>query len=163
MNTPLPRWVVLWLALSTIVVIWDASFVLCRPLSFPGESLGFIWSFAYTIYLEVDHGYADLENQFVASLGIISFVEAIVVAIALWAHTQAKHGLAHVLTLMATLSTGTKTVLFFLFELLSGTPSIGHNEWIPVLMFWIIPNGIWIVVPYLVVALTSRRLISATA
>ncbi|SVD51188.1 uncharacterized protein METZ01_LOCUS404042, partial [marine metagenome] len=41
-----------WLVLSTLIIEWDISFLLLRPWSLPGESLGFLWA-PYTTYLSV--------------------------------------------------------------------------------------------------------------
>ena len=156
----LPRWVVFWLGLSTLVVIWDALFVLCRPASFPGNTLGFIWSPAYRIYLSVDHGYADLENKFVATLAIMTLLESCVVAVLLWLNRKGGHGLLpHLLAVVVTCLTGAKTLIFFLHEGLAGWPSIGHNDLLPLVFGYIIPNGIWIVVPFTAAFATGRHLL----
>ena len=156
----LPRWVVLWMGISTLVVIWDALFVLLRPASFPGGSLGFIWEFGYVLYMEVDRAYADQGNTYLHALATMSIVEALLVSWGLFAHRVNKNRDAHLLVLVAASLTCAKTMLFVLVEAWSGWHSIGHNEWVPLLFVWIIPNGLWIVVPGAVIVDTSRRLMN---
>lgn len=158
-HAPLPRWIVIWLAVSTLVVLWDAAFVLLRPASFPGESLGYFWSFAYGKYLEVDHGYADLQNTFVSSLAIMSLLESILVAATLIYHRLKRNRLAHLFALVVTSLTGAKTTLFFIHELNSGGTSIGHNDIIPMTLFWSLPNGLWILIPFTIAIVTGRTLL----
>ena len=154
----LPRWVVLWMGISTLVVIWDALFILVRPASFPGGELGFFWDFAYGLYMEVDRAYADQSNTYLHALASMSLFEACIVAWGLYAHKMNKNREAHLLVLVAASLTCAKTMLFVLVEACSGWHSIGHNELMPLLFIWIIPNGLWIVVPGAVIANTSRRL-----
>ncbi len=155
----LPRWVVLWMGISTLVVIWDALFVLLRPASFPGGSLGFIWEFGYVLYMEVDRAYADQGNTYLHALATMSILEAVLVSWGLFAHRVNKNRDAHLLVLVAASLTCAKTMLFVLVEAWSGWHSIGHNEWVPLLFVWVIPNGLWIVVPGAVIVDTSRRLL----
>ena len=157
----LPRWVVLWMGLSTLVVIWDALFILFRPASFPGGSLGFIWEFGYVLYMEVDRAYADQSNTYLHALATMSLVEACIVAWGLYAHKLQKNHQAHLLILVAASLTCAKTMLFILVEYWSGWHSIGHNDLMPLILVWIIPNGLWVVVPGAVIVDTSRRLLKA--
>ena len=157
----LPKWMTLWLLLSTPVVLWDASFVLLRPHSFPDGSLGMFWSFGYTIYLQVDLGYADLQNRFVEVLAVISIAESLVVAFALWANYRQKTRLAHTLVAAVTALTGLKTILFFAVEPMYGWPSVGHNDWASLICFWLIPNGLWVVFPLTISALCIQRIRAA--
>jgi hypothetical protein len=155
----LPRWVFLWLLISTFVVIWDALFVILRPASFSDGTLGFLWSFAYDIYLKVDLAYADADNLHIAAVAWMSLFEACLVAVCLIADRRGRGHLAHLLALVVTSLTGAKTMLFFLFEAVAGWPSIGHNDLLPLLAFWVIPNGLWIIMPFAVALHTGRRLL----
>ena len=70
------------------------------------------------------------------------------------------HGrLAHLLACIVTSLTGAKTVLFFLIEAMHGWASIAHNDFLSLLLFWILPNGLWILVPFTVATWTGRQLI----
>ncbi len=156
----LPTWVVYWLALSTPIVIWDALFVLCRPASFPDNALGMIWSPAYRIYLAIDHGYADLSNHFVEAVATMSLLEACIVAIALLLNRAPSHSsLPHLLVVVVTCLTGAKTILFFLYEGLNGWTSIAHNDPLPLIAGYIVPNGLWVIIPLLAAVATGRDLL----
>jgi len=159
----LPRWVILWLIISTVIVLWDAAFVLCRPASFPGGDLGFLWSFAYETYLAVDRSYADVANHTIAAFAVMSILEACVVCVAVIADRKGRGYLAHLLVMLVTSLTGAKTMLFFLVDGMHGWPAVGHNELLPLLAFWVIPNGIWIVVPLTIATLTGRKLLRCEA
>lgn len=154
---PLPRWLVLWLALSSVVVVWDALFVLLRPHSMTGGSLAFVWP-VYDLYLAVDHSYADLENTTVAAICTMSLLECIGVGIALAQHARGAHPAAHLLALICLCLTGAKTVLFFLIEVWSGLEGIGHAEPVSLLFAYILPNTLWVVVPLAGALTLSRRL-----
>jgi hypothetical protein len=146
----LPRWVVMWFGLSTIVVVWDALFVLCRPASFPGGEWAFLWEFAYTTYLAVDRSYADVTNHTVAALSFVSLLEACGVAVMLRANAIGRGRIALLLAVVLGSLTGAKTVLFFLIEAFSGFAFIGHNAVVPLMAFYVIPNGLWIGMPFFI-------------
>ena len=159
----LPTWIFWWLALSTVVVVWDALFVLCRPASFPGGEWGFIWSFAYTIYMAVDLSYADVTNRVIEAMAIMSLIEACIVGVALRLDSRGRSKTAHLLALLAAALTGAKTMLFFLVEGMYDWHSIAHNDVFSMLAFYIIPNGIWVVVPTVVVFVLARRILEPVA
>lgn len=39
----LPGWIIGWFLFTAIICTWDASFIMLRPLSFPGQSLSSVW------------------------------------------------------------------------------------------------------------------------
>ena len=39
----LPGWIIGWFIFTAIICTWDASFIMLRPLSFPGQSLSSVW------------------------------------------------------------------------------------------------------------------------
>jgi len=158
MENRLPKWVVWWLGISTIIVVWDALFVLFRPASMPGEALGWIWDFAYIIYLAVDHSYADLTNHTVEAICLMSLFEACLVSITLIQYKRQHHNSAVVLATVVTSLTCAKTILFFLIEAFSGFAFIGHNEVLPLLAFYVIPNGLWIIVPGTIAVKCGRQI-----
>ena len=154
----LPRWVVIWFALSIPIVIWDVSFVLLRPMSMPGGSLGFLW-IPYEKYITVDLSYGDLDNGFVRAQAIMSCIE-VAIGIAALIHSARRHlPLATLLAFCASALTCAKTMLIGMIELVTGFEHVGHNTVADVILLYAIPNGLWIVVPLLVVWTTGRRLV----
>ena len=57
-----PKWVSVWLCITTLIVLWDASFVLNRPASFTNM----IW-YPYRDYVKIDMLYGDMEDAFVVA------------------------------------------------------------------------------------------------
>jgi hypothetical protein len=155
-----PRWIVVWLVVSTPVTLWDASFLLARPASFPDGDLGFLWSIAYTTYLEVDHSYADLSLGFPKAVAVMSCVEAVIVGAGLAADGKGRHALAHLLLTVVTSLTAAKTATFLMVEGLGGFSHTGHNAAGAFWSLWAIPNGIWLVVPTLAAVTLGRRLLA---
>lgn len=72
--------VTLWLLISSLVVLWDAGFIFCRPHSLPGGSLHFIWA-PYAMYSTVDYLYGwpgyNSKNGFVAAQSAVNILESI--------------------------------------------------------------------------------------
>ena len=159
MENRVPRWVIWWLGLSTIVVIWDALFVLFRPHSMPGGSIGWIWDFAYVIYLEVDRSYADISNHTVEAICFMSLLEACLVGLTLFHDRKRNDRSALMFATIVTSLTCAKTMLFFLVEAFSGFAYVGHNERLPLMAFYIIPNGLWILIPGTIAWKCSRQMI----
>ncbi|KAI5304900.1 hypothetical protein KEM55_009221, partial [Ascosphaera atra] len=72
--------VVLWLALSLPLVIWDIGYCLLRPYSMPGGFLHPLWK-PYALYGEVDYMYGWPEylahNGFTAAQSFMNLVETV--------------------------------------------------------------------------------------
>ncbi|KAJ5587008.1 uncharacterized protein N7459_002773 [Penicillium hispanicum] len=47
----------------------------------------------------------------------------------------------------ASVMTLSKTLLYWLNELFSGFTNIGHNDPLTLILYWIVPNGLWIIFP----------------
>ena len=69
-STLFPVWIARWLALSSLIVTWDASFVLLRPWSV-GHPL---WH-PYTQYVQIDKLYGDMSDNFVYAQSLVNLVE----------------------------------------------------------------------------------------
>lgn len=149
MTDVLPRWIRLWLMLSMVVVLWDASFVLLRPYSMPGGSLSALWP-PYALYVQVDLSYANLEDGFPPAQSTIGLLEILVGIAALVASRRLKVGLAWLLAFTKTTLTGTKTLLFFLVEAWSGFAHTSHNDAMLLVFAYILPNIVWVVMPFMV-------------
>lgn len=153
---PLPRWIVLWLAIAAVVVTWDALFVLNRPASMPGGALHFLW-LPYARYIMVDHRYGDLHDPFVTAQSFINLVEVALGLLALRLHQQRRAG-AVVLAYSVSLMTLAKTALYFLMDAVAGFAQTRHNSLAMLIPYYLMTNGVWLVFPALVVASLGRRL-----
>ena len=86
----LPTWIVVWIAVSTLIVIYDASFVLLRPRTLEGGDLSFLFSGRQfsaqqisrhkmtlfvaldILYSTIDIKYGDMEDHFVIAQSMYS-------------------------------------------------------------------------------------------
>lgn len=70
----LPRWITIWMIVTSVCCLWDCGFVLNRPRSMRGGDL--FHPFApYTKYIAVDPLYANMENTFVLAQSWLNLIE----------------------------------------------------------------------------------------
>ncbi|KAJ9602697.1 hypothetical protein H2200_012891 [Cladophialophora chaetospira] len=164
-----PRLLLLtWLVISVPLVAWDTLYVHLRPLTMPGGKLHSpIWT-PYALYGSVDYIYGwpawDAHNGFTAAQSAMNIPESAfycwylyIVArqVADWSSKGFSKlevrgegvSLAVLLALLGAVMTVSKTLLYGLNEYYSGFAGVGHNPWYLLISLWIIPNGLWIVVP----------------
>lgn len=152
----IPRWALVWFAVTAAIVTWDVGFVLLRPASLPGGSMHWLWV-PYDLYLTVDRRYAEIGDDFVVAQSWMNLVE---VGLALLVLRFRARPVGLLLAFAVALMTTAKTTLFGLTELASGCASIGHAPlWKQILLFWML-NGIWVVVPASIVVVTGRRILA---
>lgn len=60
----IPKWITVWLFVSSFVVLYDASYVLLRPATMRGGPLFHIYS-PYDLYIKFDTLYGNLTDSFV--------------------------------------------------------------------------------------------------
>jgi hypothetical protein len=155
----LPLWMVIWLSISIPIVLWDVSFVLLRPASMPGGSLAFLWG-PYAKYITVDHSYGDLHDPFVRAQAIISALEApLGIGALILSFARRNRPLAALLAFAMSAMTSSKTALILMIEVVSGGKSVGHNALGDLVSLYLIPNGVWVIVPILVMVSTGRSLL----
>lgn len=72
-----------------------------------------------------------------------------------------KAGLSLLLTFMVSTMTFAKTVLYFLLStsLCGEEHYISQNDWKTMILVYIIPNGIWIIVPFLCMVATGHKML----
>jgi len=165
-----PTWISLWFAVSSVLVTWDFLYCFLRPRSMEGGDLFWFWS-PYKLYGTIDHIYGpkalESNNGFTNAQAFLNVIETMLNIEYLYlAHsspstlpsTTANHGgrrkkghpTAPLIGFTAAVMTLSKTVLYHLQEYYCGWCSIGHNEFKTLFWLWIIPNGLWIVFPFLV-------------
>ncbi|KAF3769543.1 hypothetical protein M406DRAFT_354047 [Cryphonectria parasitica EP155] len=177
-----------WLAISLPLVTWDTGYVLGRPATMPGGwAHSPVWK-PYDLYGNVDHMYGfkqwNLGNGFTAAQAWLNVVESLMYLayIALWYRAGGAVGgvnasagavqarrrvagragaLAVVVGLAASVMTVSKTVLYWLNEYFSGFDNIGHNKPWDLILLWIIPNGLWLVVPSYMIYQIGSEIIDA--
>lgn len=152
----LPRWIKVWFAFTIPVVVWDAAFVLSRPDSLPGGSIAWIWS-PYHLYLDVDRRYLDLSDTFVIAQSCMNLIEAALGGLALYLASRA-HRRARLVAFSVALMTLAKTVLYFMVEAANGFANIAHAEPWRIALLYATMNGVWIVVPAMIVRRLGREI-----
>ena len=117
-----PLWVARWLALTTVIVLWDASFVLLRPWSMEVP----LWA-PYKDYVQVDKLYGDLDDSFVWSQSVLNLVEVALNVTAL-SLLHAGSSAAPVVALVVSAMTCSKTVLYHVIEVGNRFRYSQHND-----------------------------------
>ncbi|KAI9470502.1 MAG: hypothetical protein EXX96DRAFT_584557 [Benjaminiella poitrasii] len=160
-----PFWIRAWALLSSIVVTWDFGYCLLRPYSMEGGSLNFLWK-PYNLYAQIDYFYGlpalDSHDGFTGAQALMNVIETVLNL--LYLHLLKKKnvsvGQANLVGFSAALMTLSKTALYWLVELFSGYQHIGHNSMKNLIFLWIIPNGLWIIVPGAIVYSLGKDLMS---
>jgi hypothetical protein len=155
----LPRWILVWFAISLPLVVWDVSFVLLRPASMPGGSLSLFWA-PYAKYVTVDRSYGDLGNGFVWAQAMMSGAEVAMAIVALWLSLRGRRALGTLLVFSVSLLTCAKTLLILLIEVVTRLEHVGHNPLKDLVLLYLVPNGAWVVMPALVAWATGRMLLA---
>lgn len=154
-------WVTLWFVLTAPVIFWDVGYCFMRPRSMLGGDLHWIWK-PYEIYQNVDfvYGIKALEENsgFTNAQSFLNIVETLMnLAYVYLAHVSGWSP-APLIGFAAATMTLSKTVLYWLQEYYCGFCAIGHNTMSDLVVYWIIPNGLWIVIPSLIVLRLGKDL-----
>ena len=145
-----PRWISLWLMVSSCICTWDASFVFNRQTSLDSFNNP-LWA-PYKDYVQVDRLYGKVDNDFVWSQSVLNVLEICINLLALNFLSQRNFRKAAVAALVASAMTSSKTILYHVMELSAHNTSrsnTAQNDWPTFLTLYILPNGIWIWVPML--------------
>ncbi|KAI1809340.1 hypothetical protein GGS20DRAFT_572470 [Poronia punctata] len=161
----------LWFAISLPLIAWDSIYALFRPWTMEGGFLHWpLWA-PYKLYGEIDHVYGwkayNAGSGFTSAQSFMNVVESVMYLYYYWAWytggvdvnvkvkgnesrkvlVGGKAGAAVLVAFSAAIMTVSKTVLYWLCEWFSGFENIGHNNFWDLLIFWIIPNGAWLIFP----------------
>lgn len=147
-------WISLWFAVTVPVIFWDAGYCFLRPRSMKGGDLHWIWR-PYAIYQDIDYIYGLKALQegdgFPNAQSLLNVLETLLnIAYLSLAHRSLSPAAPLVGFASATM-TLSKTALYWLQEYFCSYCSIGHNSAFDLLVYWIIPNGLWLLVPSLIV------------
>lgn len=141
-----PKWVSTWLVISSIICVWDASFVLLRPASFDMV----LWA-PYADYIQVDKLYGNVEDSFVWSQSILNLLEVALNLYTLSLVRTRQFRAASVMAVVVSTMTSSKTVLYHVMEYACGFCNSAHNDAATLVLLYFLPNGVWIWVPAFVV------------
>ncbi|KAJ7621372.1 hypothetical protein FB45DRAFT_929050 [Roridomyces roridus] len=154
-------WISLWFILTTPVILWDVGYCFMRPRSMEGGDLHWIWA-PYSIYQNVDlvYGIPSLErgDGFTNAQSFMNVVETLLNVLYVYTVHVTEWPPAPLIGFVAAAMTLSKTVLYWLQEYYCNYCAVGHNSWGVVIKYWIIPNGLWLVFPTLIVMQLGKDL-----
>lgn len=67
---------------------------------------------------------------------------------------------ALVIAFAAGIATLSKTVLYFVIEFCNGFENVGHNSLSDLILLWLVPNGLWIILPTYMIYVLGAELIA---
>ncbi|KAI0700433.1 hypothetical protein BC835DRAFT_1327542 [Cytidiella melzeri] len=120
-----------------------------------GGDLHWIWS-PYALYQEIDYVYGirAYENGegFTNAQSALNLVENFMNMAYLWLAHVSRSPLAPLVGFSSVVMTLSKTVLYWLQEYYCGGCSVGHNDFTTLFIYWVVPNGLWLLVPSFILA-----------
>ncbi|EPT04867.1 hypothetical protein FOMPIDRAFT_1057693 [Fomitopsis schrenkii] len=156
--------VTLWFAITIPVIFWDAFYCFLRPRSMVGGDLHWIWK-PYALYQEVDYIYGVKAFQegdgFPNAQSLLNVVENCMnIGYLYLAHVKGSPSAA-LLGFASAVMTLSKTALYWLQEYYCSGCSVGHNTLKDLIVLWVIPNGLWLLVPSYIVWRLGKDIASA--
>ncbi|EDQ99861.1 uncharacterized protein LACBIDRAFT_315198 [Laccaria bicolor S238N-H82] len=159
-------WISLWFLITVPVVAWDVGYCFMRPRSMKGGDLHWIWK-PYALYQEIlfkkIYGLPALnsKNGFTNAQALLNVIETFMNIAYLYLAHVAAWPPATLIGFGAALMTLSKTVLYGVQEYYCGYCAVGHNDFKTLFVYWVIPNGLWIVFPILIVAQLGKDLVDS--
>merc|ERR1712000_13457 len=136
-----------WLVASGLVCTIDALFVLLRPLTLPGGSLGIFPFSLWHQYIIHDKRYASMTDGWVRLQSIMNVVEIFCQFLCVFLSKRGNYAAAHKLCAVLSASTAYKTVIYFGVEIFDGFPFTKHNNNFDFYTMVVIPSSFWILFP----------------
>lgn len=158
------RWITAWFLITAPVILWDASYCFMRPRSMKGGDLHWIWR-PYALYQEIDYVYGlpalESNDGFTNAQSFMNIVETILNMIYVYLTHSVQWPGAPLIGFGAAFMTLSKTLLYWLNEYYCGFCQIGHNDTLTLIVYWILPNGLWIVFPSIIVWVLGKSIIQS--
>ncbi|GLB41261.1 hypothetical protein LshimejAT787_0904760 [Lyophyllum shimeji] len=155
------RWISFWFLLTVPVIAWDVGYCFMRPRSMRGGDLHWLWK-PYSIYQDIDYVYGlpalQSNNGFTSAQALLNVIETLLNITYLYFAHVAAWPPASLIGFASASMTLSKTILYWAQEYYCGFCGIGHNTASDLVVYWIIPNGLWIVVPALVLVRLGKDL-----
>ncbi|KAH8103332.1 hypothetical protein BXZ70DRAFT_925072 [Cristinia sonorae] len=147
-------WISFWFALTIPVIFWDAGYCFMRPRSMVGGDLHWIWS-PYALYQDIDYVYGlpalQRGDGFTNAQSLLNIIENFMNIYYLYLAHVAESPVAPVLGFASAIMTLSKTFLYWAQEYYCGGCAVGHNDFKTLFFLWIVPNGLWLLVPSFIV------------
>ena len=144
-----------WLIFTSIINIWDASFLLYRPDSLYHP----IWAQSHSFYIQVDTLYLDMKNNFSYSVPLMNLFEVVLNFISLFFMSLRRFKTAGMVAVVVSSMTLSKTIMYILMEIVSGFEHTKQNDPFTLLTFYLFPTMIWVYIPLAVIVVTSTSFI----
>lgn len=147
-------WITLWFLITAPVVLWDVGYCFMRPRSMRGGDLHWLWK-PYSIYQDIDlvYGLSALQagDGFTNAQSLLNVIEtALNLTYVYLAHVAGWHG-APLIGFTSAVMTLSKTVLYMAQDYYCNWCSVGHNPLDKLIVYFVIPNGMWIIFPSLII------------
>ncbi|KIM43537.1 hypothetical protein M413DRAFT_443464 [Hebeloma cylindrosporum] len=154
-------WISLWFLLTIPVIAWDVGYCFMRPRSMKGGDLHWLWK-PYALYQEV-YGLPAFQsgNGFTNAQSLLKVIETLLNITYLYLAHVAQWPPATLIGFGAALMTLSKTILYWAQEYYCGFCAIGHNTTSNLFFLWIIPNGLWIIIPAFIVAQLGKDFVKS--
>ncbi|KAJ7705590.1 hypothetical protein B0H17DRAFT_1038372 [Mycena rosella] len=154
-------WISLWFLITVPVIFWDVGYCFMRPRSMEGGDLHWIWA-PYSIYQNVDlvYGVEALKrgDGFTNAQSLLNVVETLMNIVYLYTAHVAAWPPAPLVGFAAATMTLSKTVLYWAQEYYCNYCAVGHNTLSDLITYWIVPNGLWLLVPSLIIVQLGKDL-----
>ena len=112
----IPKWITLWLVVSSFVVLYDASYILLRPATMRGGPLFPFYS-PYDLYIKFDTLYGNLTDSFVVIQSWLNLVEISIILFAVYLATSSdKRVKAAITMIVASAFVFWKTVIYVFYS-----------------------------------------------
>ncbi|KAF8071612.1 hypothetical protein FPV67DRAFT_1667094 [Lyophyllum atratum] len=147
-------WISYWFIFTAPLMLWDAGYCLMRPRSMVGGDLHWIWK-PYEMYEKVDYVYGvkAFENGegFAGAAAILNVLEISMNLIYLYHAHITRSDVAPLFGYTGAVMTLAKTILYTTQEYFCSGCSVGHNDLLIAILFWIMPNLVWITFSSLII------------
>lgn len=158
MLIPLPLRI--WLVISSLVVIYDASYVLLRPRSMLNGDLFSVFS-AYDLYIKYDTLYGNLKDSFVVIQSYLNLVEVTMLLISVVLASSScwkKQFIGAFIAVVGSSFVLWKTIIYVLYVEDFASELVGLN--LQCFLVLILPTSFWLIFPLLTILYTGKNIMN---
>lgn len=153
-----PKWLTIWLVLSSLIVIFDASYVLLRPATMRGGDL-FPYFSPYALYIQFDTLYGNLTDSFVVIQSWLNLVEVSLILFAVALSLSSciiKKLVSALIVLTASAFVFWKTVIYIWYSH-DFTSEAVKSFSLDAIFVFVIPSSLWIIFPFLAIVTVTKN------
>lgn len=146
-----------WLVVSSLIVYLDAFYILNRPETLKGGK--YYWFFQpYQLYVQFDTLYGANDNPFVFIIAWLNAIESTICFIGLILYSFKSRSIkltGVIICLVVSIMVLWKTIIYMWYDLDWLSPQAGNFSLESIGLYYI-PNGFWLVFPFLVIMKVSK-------